>query len=56
MIINNFWYDYVKPKYDEKSKLCYMGTDNFIVYIKTEAIYSDIAKDAIESRFDISDH
>ena len=32
-----------------------MGTD-FIVYIKTEAIYSDIAKDAIESRFDISNH
>ena len=21
-----FWYDYVKPKYDEKAKLCYMDT------------------------------
>ena len=29
-----FWYDYVKSKYDEKAKLCYMDTDSFIVYIK----------------------
>ena len=25
---------FVKPKYDEKTKLCYMDTDSFIVYIK----------------------
>ena len=30
-----FWYDCVKPKYDEKAKLCYIDTDIFIVYIKT---------------------
>ena len=30
-----FWYDYVKPKYGIKAKLCYMDTDSFIVYIKT---------------------
>ena len=29
-----FWYDYVKPKYNEKAKLCYMDTDSFILYIK----------------------
>ena len=29
-----FWYDYVKPKYDKKEKLCYMDTDSFIVHIK----------------------
>ena len=34
-----FWYDYVKPKYGEKAKLCYMDTDNFIVCIKTGDIY-----------------
>ena len=28
-----FWYDYVKPKYGEKAKLCYMDID--IVYIQT---------------------
>ena len=45
-----FWYDYVKSKYGEKAKLCYMDTDSFIAYIKTHNIYKDIAKD-IETRF-----
>ena len=27
-----FWYDYVKPKYGEKAKLCFMDKD--IVFIK----------------------
>ena len=33
-----FWYDYVKPNYNEKPKLSYMNTDivySFTVYIKT---------------------
>ena len=34
-----FWYDYIKPKYGEKTKLCYMGTDSFIVHVKTDDIY-----------------
>ena len=39
-----FWYDYVKPKYGEKVKLCYMDTDSSTVYIKTDDIYKDIAE------------
>ena len=35
IVISEFWYDYVKPKYCVKAKLCYMDTDSFIVYIKT---------------------
>ena len=35
-MLYGFWYDYVKQRYKEKAKLCYLGTDNFIVYIKTE--------------------
>ena len=31
--MREFWYGYVKPKYGEKAKLCYMDTDSFIVYV-----------------------
>ena len=44
-----FWYDYVKPKYGEIAKLC------FIVYIKTDDIHKDIAED-VETRFDTSNY
>ena len=43
--------DYVKLKYREKAKLRYMDTDSFMIYVKTEDIYSDILKD-LETRFD----
>ena len=46
-----FRYDYMEPKDGEKAKLCYMDTDSFAVYIKTEEICVDIAKD-VEARFD----
>ena len=49
------WYDYVNAKYREKVKLCYMDTDGFAVYIKTENIYSDTAKN-VESRSDSSNY
>ena len=40
-----FWYDYIKPKYQDKAKLCYMDIDSFIIYTKTEDFYKDIAND-----------
>ena len=51
ILMYEFWYDYVKPKYGEKVKLCYMDTDSFIVYIKADDIYKDIAED-VKTRFD----
>ena len=36
-----FWYDYVKPKYSENAKICYMDTDGFIVHVKTDEIYKN---------------
>ena len=38
IVTYEFWYDYAKPKYREKAKLCYMNIDSFIVYIKTKDI------------------
>ena len=49
-VIYEFWYHYVKPKYGEKAKLCYMDTHSFIVHIKINDIYKDIAEN-VETRF-----
>ena len=35
MLMYEFWYDYIKPKYNEKAKLCYVDTDSFIINIFT---------------------
>ena len=51
----DFWYVYVIPKYGEKVRLCYMDINSFILYIKTDDIYKDIAED-VETRFDISNY
>ena len=45
----------MKPKYGEKSKICFTGIDSFMFYIKTNNIYVDISKD-VETRFDISNY
>ena len=52
-VMCEFWYDYVKPKYGENAKHCYMNTDSFIVHVKTDHIYKYIAED-VETRFDTS--
>ena len=48
-----FWFAYVKPKYRENAKLCYMDTDSFIVHVKIDDTDKDIAED-FETRFDTS--
>ena len=50
ILMYEFWYDYVQPKYGEKANLCYIDTDSFIAYIKTNYIYKDIPED-VETRF-----
>ena len=44
-LMYEFWYDYIMPKYGDKAGLCYMDTDSFVMYIKTEDFYKDIAGD-----------
>ena len=39
------WYDYIKPKYQDSTKLCYMDTESFVIHIKTEDFYEDTAGD-----------
>ena len=55
ILIYEFWYDYMKPKYNDNVKLCYMDTDSFIMNIKTEDFYKDIAND-VGKRFDTSNY
>ena len=51
-LMYEFWYDYIKPKYEQNAKLCYMDTDSFIIHIKTEDIYKDIANDVKKDLID----
>ena len=50
-----FWYDYVKIKYEDKARLCYMDMDSFVVNIKTKDFYKDISQD-VNKRFDTSNY
>ena len=54
-LMYEFWYDYMKPKYNNDAKLCYMDADSFIMNIKTNDFYEDIASD-VENRFDTSNY
>ena len=50
----------LKPKYQrsyvqEVTKLCYMDTESYVIYIKTEDFYEDIAND-IEKWFHTSNY
>ena len=54
-LMYEFLYDFIKPKYQNNAKLCYMDTDSFIINIKTENFYKDIADD-VEKRFDKSNY
>ena len=55
ILMDEFWYNYMKPKYGDNVKLCYMDTDSFIMNIKTEYFYRDIAND-VGKRFDTSNY
>ena len=53
IIMYEFHYDYMVPKYGDRLKLCYMDTDSLVYDIKTEDSYEDVAND-VEARFDTS--
>ena len=41
-LLYKFWYDYIKPKYEDRSKLCYADTVGFHIHIITEDFFVDI--------------
>ena len=55
ILMYGFWYDYMNPKYGNRVKLCYMETDSFIMSIKTNYFYKDIANN-VDKRFDTSNY
>ena len=54
-LMYEFCYKYIKPKYGDNARLCYMDPDSFIINIKTEDFYKDIAND-VERWFDTSNY
>ena len=55
ILMYEFWYNYMKPKYNDNVRLCYMDTDSFVMHIKTNDFYKDFAND-VEDRFDTSNY
>ena len=49
--MDEFLYNYVKPRIVDKSNLCYIDKDSFIVYTKTSDIYKEITEN-VKTRFD----
>ena len=50
ILMYEFWYDYMKPKYNDNVRLCYMDTDSFVMHVKTNDFYKDISDD-VDNRF-----
>ena len=55
ILMYEFGYDYIRLKYDKRSKLYYIDTDSFIAYLKRDDVYRDIAED-VETRIDTSNY
>ena len=53
IIMYEFHYDYMLPKYGNNIKLCYMDRDSLVYDIETKDFYKDIAE-GVEARFDTS--
>ena len=54
-LMYEFCYGYLKPKYKDNAKLCYMDTDSFVINIFNEDFFEDINND-VERWFDTSNY
>ena len=55
IVMFDFHYQYIKPKYGKQAKLLFTDTDSFLYEIQTEDFYKDISGD-VKNRFDTSDY
>ena len=55
ILMYDYWYNEMKPKYKDRIRLCYMDMDSFIMHIKTEGFYQDIADD-VKRMYDTSNY
>ena len=55
IIMYDFHYNYIKPKYGNNAKLLFTDTDSLMYEIQTEDFYKDISGD-VNNRFDTSDY
>ena len=58
ILMYDFWYDYMKQKYDDNVKLYYVDTDSFITNIKifTKILLMMLKKDLIHQIMKLIDH
>ena len=54
-LLYEFWYDYIKSRYKDKGKLCYMDTDSFVINVFAQEFFDDINND-VERWFDTSNY
>ena len=54
-LMYELWYNYIKPKYGGRAKLCHTDTDSFVIHMKTEYFFEDIS-DVVDGRFDTSNY
>ena len=33
-LMYEFWYAYIRPKYEDKARFCYIDTDSFVVFLR----------------------
>ena len=55
ILMYDYWYNEMKPKYKDRIRICYMDTHSFIMHIKTKYFYKDNADD-VEKKYDTSNY
>lgn len=55
VLMYDFYYNFMKPKYGENVEMLYTDTDSFMLNVKTDSFYTDMVAD-IDERYDTSDY